>query len=103
MAEPATDDRKRRATNLLFKTDERFALPDAPAESDTEGSDLPSFGLVARAPGKTKPDKARAEVLEKRKANKAERKAAAAQARKAKAAAQSSRREALHAAKRAAK
>jgi GntR family transcriptional regulator len=26
MAEPSTDDRKRRATNLLFKTDERFAL-----------------------------------------------------------------------------
>jgi hypothetical protein len=86
----------------LLDTDERFALPDAPAESEKGGADLPTFGLVARTSGE-KPDKARAEVLEKRKANKAERKAAAARARKATAAAQASRREALHASKRAAK
>ncbi len=87
----------------LLDTDERFALPDAPADEEPAGSDLPTFGLVARPSGKAKPDPARAEVLEKRKANKAERKAAAAQARKAKAAAQASRREALHAAKRSGK
>ena len=62
----------------LLDTDERFALPDAPAEEEPAGSDLPTFGLVARPSGKAKPDPARAEVLEKRKANKAERKAAAA-------------------------
>jgi hypothetical protein len=87
----------------LLDTDERFALPDAPTADEADGGDLPSFGLVARPSGKVKPDPARADVLEKRKANKAERKAAAAQERKAKAAAQASRREALHAAKRAAK
>ena len=87
----------------LLDSDERFTLPDAPAGGNHDGGDLPSFGLVARAPGKKKPDKARAEVLEKRKANKAERKEAAAHARKAKAAAQASRREALHAAKRTSK
>jgi hypothetical protein len=87
----------------LLDTDERFALPDAPAGDDTGESDLPSFGLVARPTGKPKPDPARAEVLEKRKANKAERRKVAQQERKAKAAAQASRREALHAAKRTAK
>jgi hypothetical protein len=95
----------RPAMRELLDTDERFALPDAPAVGDANGDDddLPSFGLVAREPGKAKPDPARAEVLEKRKANKAERREAAARERKAKAAAQASRREALHAAKRAAK
>ncbi len=87
----------------LLETDERFTLPDAPAPAGDEGADLPSFGLVARGPGKAKPDPARAEVLEKRKANKAERKQAAARERKAQAAAQASRRDALHAAKRSAK
>jgi len=88
----------------LLDTDERFVLPDAPAAGEEPaGSDLPSFGLAARPSGKVKPDPARAEVLEKRKANKAERKAAAAQQRKAKAAAQASRRDALHAAKRSGK
>jgi hypothetical protein len=86
----------------LLDTDERFALPDAPAPAEPGGSDLPSFGLVASSE-KAKPDAARAEVLEKRKANKAERRKAAVQARKAKAAAQASRREALHAAKRSGK
>jgi hypothetical protein len=86
----------------LLDTDERFALPDAPAAAEPAGSDLPSFGLVARSE-KPKPDAARAEVLEKRKANKADRRKAAVQARKAKAAAQASRREALHAAKRSGK
>ena len=86
----------------LLETDERYALPDAPAAGDdATGSDLPSFGLVARA-GKAD-DPGRAEVLEKRKANKAERREAAARERKAKAAAQASRREALHAAKRTTK
>jgi hypothetical protein len=86
----------------MLETDERFALPDAPEQDDeTAGTDLPSFGLVART---DKPDDpARAEVLEKRKANKAERREAAARARKAEAAAQASRREALHAAKRTSK
>jgi hypothetical protein len=84
----------------LLDTDERFTLPDAPAKGDQDDSDLPSFGLVARTPDKAEPDQARAEVLEKRKANKAERKQAAARERKARAAAQASRREALHAAKR---
>jgi hypothetical protein len=86
----------------LLDTDERFALPDAPADEES-GGDLPNFGLVTRPSGKAKPDPARAEVLEKRKANKAERKAAAAQERKANAAAQTSRREALHASKRSSK
>jgi hypothetical protein len=86
----------------LLETDERFALPDAPS-GEEGGGDLPSFGLVARPTGKAKPDAARAEVLEKRKANKAERREVAARERKAKAAAQASRRQALHAAKRSAK
>jgi hypothetical protein len=85
----------------LLSTDERYALPDAPEGDDDAGSDLPSFGLAARAPKGDDP--ARAEVLEKRKANKAERREAAARERKANAAAQASRREALHASKRAAK
>jgi hypothetical protein len=88
----------------LLDSDERFVLPDAPAAADDgDDGDLPSFGLVARGPKRAKPDAARAEVLEKRKANKAERKEAAARERKARAAALASRREALHAAKRAAK
>jgi hypothetical protein len=87
----------------LLDSDERFTLPEAPADRDDNSGDLPTFGLVDRTKGKAEPDKARAEVLEKRKANKAERKEAAARERKAKAAAQASRREALHAAKRAAK
>ena len=84
----------------LLETDERFALPDPPADDDT-ADDLPSFGLVARTTKSDDPE--RAEVLEKRKANKAERREAAARERKAKEAAQASRREALHAAKRASK
>ena len=83
----------------LLETDERFALPDAPPEVDDDAAEeLPSFGLVARSAKTDDPE--RAEVLEKRKANKAERREAAARERKAKAAAQASRREALHAAKR---
>jgi len=85
----------------LLDTDERFALPDAPAVDDDTGDELPSFGLVARTAKTDDPE--RAEVLQKRKANKAERREAAARERKAKEAAQASRREALHAAKRAAK
>src|SRR5262249_31640710 len=84
----------------LLDTDERFGLPDAPVD-DEAGDDLPTFGLVSRADKSDDP--ARTEVLEKRKANKAERREAAARDRKAKAAAQASRREALHAAKRSAK
>jgi len=90
----------------LLDTDDRFSLPDASEADDDAGasaSNLPSFGLVARTPGKAETDPERAEVLEKRKANKAERREAAARERKAKAAAQASRREALHAAKRASK
>jgi hypothetical protein len=85
----------------LLETDERFALPDAPADDDETADDLPSFGLVARTAKSDDPE--RAEVLEKRKANKAERREAAARERKANEAAQASRREALHAAKRASK
>src|SRR5438477_540741 len=55
----------------LLETDERFALPDAPADDDETADDLPSFGLVARTAKSDDPE--RAEVLEKRKANKAER------------------------------
>jgi hypothetical protein len=93
----------RAAMRDLLDTDDRFALPEAPADGDAAGDELPSFGLVARTPGKAKPDAARAEVLEKRKANKAERRRAAVREREANAAAQASRREALHAAKRPAK
>src|SRR5256885_6465293 len=82
----------------LFETDERFALPDAPVGADEDADDLPSFGLVTRAAKTDDPE--RAEVLEKRKANKAERREGAVRERKAKEAAQASRREALHAAKR---
>ena len=86
----------------LLETDERFALPDAPeADGDAAADELPSFGLVARSAKADDPE--RAEVLEKRKANKAERREAAVRERKAKEAAQASRREALHAAKRASK
>jgi hypothetical protein len=86
----------------LLETDDRFALPDAPVELDDDSADaLPSFGLVARTAKSDDPE--RAEVLEKRKANKAERREAAARERKAKEAAQASRREAVHAAKRGTK
>jgi hypothetical protein len=83
----------------LLDTDERFALPDEPAGEVAGADELPSFGLVARAPKKADADPARAELLERRKAAKAERRAAAQRERAAKAAAQASRREALHAAK----
>jgi hypothetical protein len=85
----------------LLETDERFALPDAPAEADDTADGLPSFGLVARTAKSDDPE--RAEVLEKRKANKAERREAERRERQAKEAAAASRREALHAAKRASK
>jgi hypothetical protein len=82
----------------LLESDERFALPDAPDGVDDDADELPSFGLVARTAKTDDPE--RAEVLEKRKANKADRREAAVRERKAKEAAQASRREALHAAKR---
>ncbi len=85
----------------ILNTDEQFALPDELPEDTTDADDLPSFGLVARAPAKKdKVDPERAELLERRKVAKAERRAAAQRERAAKATAQASRREALHASKR---
>ena len=82
----------------LLETDERLALPEA-VDDALPPTELPSFGLVARPVGKAKNDPERAELLERRKAAKAERRAAAARARNARAQAQASRREALHASK----
>jgi hypothetical protein len=82
----------------LLETDERLALPEA-ADDASPATALPNFGLVARPVGKAKNDPERAELLERRKAAKAERRAAAVRARAARAQAQASRREALHASK----
>ena len=83
----------------LLETDERLALPEG-AEDASPSTALPNFGLVARPVGKAKKDDPeRAELLERRKAAKAERRAAAVRARAARAQAQASRREALHASK----
>ena len=61
-------------------------------------TELPSFGLVARAHGEeAAADPERAELRERRKVAKAERRAAGSANAKARATAQASRREALHA------
>jgi hypothetical protein len=93
----------REAMRELLVEDERFALPEAPADpNDAADVALPSFGLVAQVPRKlADADPERARLLEQRKAQKAERRAAASHERAARATALAARREALHASKRA--
>lgn len=97
-----SDAQCRDAMRELLETDEQYAIPEAPeAPADEGDAELPSFGLVARAPrAKGDDDPERARVRELRKAQKAERRAAASHERAALAAAQAARREALHASKR---
>jgi hypothetical protein len=93
----------RDAMRELLGSDERFAIPELPADDADAGPfELPSFGLVPQIPrAKGAEDPERARLREQRKAQKAERRAAAQHEREAKAAGQAARREALHASKRA--
>jgi hypothetical protein len=93
----------RDAMRELLNTDERFTLPELPDEQADESgeTELPSFGLVARAArAKGDDDPERARLRELRKTLKAERRAAASHERAARDAAEAARREALHASKR---